>query len=184
MNRIKITSLILCAFLGVASMFCVLGHFAYNQIMFPLKFRSEIVVHATINNLSCAFVAGVICAESRFRADVVSNSGALGLMQLMPSTAIWLANRADDSAFAVEDLLKPEVNVKYGCLYLRYLLDKFKDENTTLASYNAGEGNVIKWLSDARYSPDGRTLTTTPFTATNFYVEKVIKCAKVYEKKF
>jgi soluble lytic murein transglycosylase len=88
----------------------------------------------------------VIYQESKFRADVKSSSGAIGLMQLLPATAKGIALHTGGSKFVVSDLYDPELNVRYGSWYLRHLLDKYHDERTALAAYNAGQQNVDDWI--------------------------------------
>ena len=154
------------------------------QVMFPINYKQQIISECATNNLDPSFVASVICAESRFRESAVSGKGAVGLMQVMPSTAIWLAELYGDYDFVLDNLMLAEINIKYGCLYLRYLFEKFVEVSAVLASYNAGEGKVLGWLSDARYSSDGKTLSSTPYPSTNYYVEKVLENQKVYSRKF
>ena len=67
-------------------------------------------------------------------------SGAIGLMQLLPSTAQGIALHTGGSRFRIEDLYDPEINVRYGAWYLRQLLDKYDEEQAALAAYNAGQG--------------------------------------------
>ena len=89
----------------------------------------------------------MIDAESKFRANAKSSSGAIGLMQLMPSTAHGIAVHTGGSQFQTQDLYDPEINVRYGSWYLRHLLDKYGDERTALAAYNAGQDNVDRWMA-------------------------------------
>ena len=69
-------------------------------------------------------------------------------MQLLPATAKGIAIHTGGSRFAVSDLDDPEINVRYGAWYLRHLLDKYDDERTALAAYNAGQDNVDHWRAD------------------------------------
>ena len=100
--------------------------------------------------LDPALIAAVIYAESKF-VDSTSSAGALGLMQLLPSTAHFIAERSGGTAFTTEDLSTPEINIAYGSWYLRYLLDRYDgDEVLALAAYNGGMGNVDRWVADAQ----------------------------------
>jgi soluble lytic murein transglycosylase len=142
---------------------------------FPLKFKSAIRANATENNIAPALVACVIRAESNFNPNAVSNKGAVGLMQIMPATAEYIAKK---HSIAVYDLTDPQDNIKLGTLYLRYLLDKFGDVKVAVMAYNAGEGNVTRWMNEQ----DGnRVLSTTPFPETNAYVEKVFNAMNYYK---
>ena len=115
-------------------------------------------------------VASVINAESGFDKTKVSPKQAVGLMQLLPSTAAAMAPGEEI------DLFDPTTNITLGVKYLAYLIGKFGDIDTALFAYNAGEGNVARWLSE-----QGKTkLTTCPFKATNAYVDKIKKSLKYY----
>jgi len=127
--------------------------------------------------LEFAFIKAVVCVESSFNEDSVSKAGAVGLMQIMPSTAQFVAERNN---LPIGDLFNPEYNVSVGVLYLRYLFDKFEDERVVLCAYNAGEGNVAEWLKNTNYSSDGKTLLEIPFKETKNYVDKVLKYKRIY----
>ena len=83
----------------------------------------------------------------------------------------------------VKSLFESDTNIKIGCKYLSYLFDKFEDETVALASYNAGEGVVMRWLEDSRYSADKKTLKKIPYEETREYVAKVQKAKAVYKSK-
>ena len=160
----------------------------YDSVMYPLKYEEIIIENAKKNRLEPKLVASVINVESSFREGVVSNKGAVGLMQIMPDTAKWLLeSKMDieyDKSVKMEELLKePNLNIKIGCFYLNYLNEKFKDIQTVLFAYNAGEGNVISWLRDKKYSCDGKKLSTSPFPEANNYVKKVNNNLKIYQNK-
>ena len=85
----------------------------------------------------------------------------------------------------IEDIYKPEINILIGCAYLDYLTDIFNDETeTVIAAYNAGQGNVKKWLNDNRNSDDDKTLTEIPFGETKHYVTKVMKRYEIYKNLY
>jgi len=151
----------------------------YNP--YPLYFREEIEFAGEKYGVSPALVASIIFAESSFRTDAKSNRGAVGLMQLLPSTAEWLCARQGES-FSEEMLTNPLYNIELGTYYLSYLFEKFENETAVLAAYNAGEGNVRLWLLNTTYSADGEGLTTTPYKETNEYIKKVKKAERRYLK--
>lgn len=156
------------------------------HIAFPLKYKDDIVYAAQLYDVDNELIAGVIYAESGFNPDVVSAKGAVGLMQVMPSTAQYISQKID-VGLEHENLHDPRINIMLGTCYLRYLLNKFGDVKTALTAYNAGEGNVNTWLADSKYSAivSGRqVLISSPFPQTNAYVEKVFKSLKFYEKRF
>ncbi len=132
------------------------------------------------SGVSPSLVYAVMKAESGFREQALSGAGAVGLMQLMPSTAEFIC-RKEGIAFEAERLSEGEYNVRLGCKYLAYLLKRFSEERTALAAYNAGEGTVTEWLSDRTLSADGVTLKEIPYPETAGYVKKVEKFRKIYE---
>lgn len=126
-----------------------------------------------------ALVYAVMKAESGFREGAVSRVGAVGLMQILPSTAEYICRRRQIE-FCGEHLLDGEYNTKLGCMYLEYLLEQFSDEYVAICAYNAGEGTVAKWLKDEACSKDGRTLYFVPYSETRDYVKKVCNFKKNY----
>ena len=92
-------------------------------------------------------VLAVIKAESNFQETAVSKSGALGLMQIIPRTAKWIAGEFNE-LYEKQKMFEPETNIKYGCYYLRYLFDKFGNYDVVICAYNAGEGVVGDWLDE------------------------------------
>src|SRR5262245_12270205 len=97
----------------------------YLRARYPLRYESIVQGHARNYRLDPALVAAVIYTESKFDADAKSSAGAVGLMQLLPETAKGIADRTGGAHFVPSDLLVPELNIRYGCWYLRHLLDKY-----------------------------------------------------------
>jgi soluble lytic murein transglycosylase len=122
------------------------------------------------------YVAAVICAESRFKEKAESGKGAVGLMQVLPDTGAWAAEKIGIEGYTAESLWKPEVNIRIGCWYLAYLSDMFDGDLTKVfAAYNAGPANVKGWLED-----DG-TLVNIGHTETRGYVIKIEKYYDIYK---
>ena len=144
---------------------------AVQRIRYPLHYRPIVTGHARNYRLAPALLAAVIETESKFDAHARSPSGAIGLMQLMPTTAHGIAVHTGGTRFRTEDLYDPEINVRYGAWYLRHLLDKYGDERTALAAYNAGQLNVDRWRSAGG---------DIGFAETRAYVEKVEKLKEIY----
>ena len=97
---------------------------AVQEVKLPLRHDDIIRQQASDKGLDASLIAGVIYTESRFR-DQTSNAGAKGLMQLMPRTADYIAQKSGGTAFEQGDLATPQVNIAYGSWYLRYLLDRY-----------------------------------------------------------
>lgn len=124
-------------------------------------------------------VYAVIRTESHFTPDAVSRTGAVGLMQLMPSTAEWIAWRRGID-YDREMLFEPEYNIDNGCWLLKYLIDYYGGNlEYALAAYNAGSGNVDSWLASDEYF-DGKELDI-PFPETADYVKKTLKAYEKYK---
>ena len=168
----------------VAVFAAALGVFLYLQrtepawwarLWFPLRYAAIVRGHAANYRLNAALLAAVIDEESKFNADAKSRTGAIGLMQLQPTTAKGIALRTGGSRFAVSDLYKPEINIRYGAWYLRHLLDKYGNERTALAAYNAGQENVDRWL--AMHEP-------VQFPETRAYVSRVERLKGIYRRAY
>ena len=168
-------------------LFCVLFIITFaviNYVLFPLKYKSYITESATKYNLSASVVASVINAESNFNKNAVSHKGAIGLMQILPSTAEWINSQIYNTDFSKELLKNPQINIEMGCFYLNYLSKKFDNLTCVLCAYNAGETVVRQWLNNPEYSTDKQTLTKIPYSETNNYVKKIQNYIKVYSLKF
>jgi soluble lytic murein transglycosylase len=147
----------------------------YERMRYPLRYDQIVVGHAENYELEPQLVAAVIYQESKFDADAVSESGAVGLMQLLPSTGQGIADRTGGKNWTPEDLKNPELNVRYGSWYLRHLLDKYEDEELALAAYNAGQTNVDRWRAEG---------AGIRFPETRHYVERVQKLKRTYAEAY
>lgn len=152
-----------------------------KKYIYPLKYEETVVKYSKEYNLDFYLVMAIIKTESSFRASAVSEKGAKGLMQITDNTAKYIAKELKESDFEIFSI---DTNIKFGCYYLRYLFNKFEVEETALSAYNAGEGNVLSWLKNSKYSLDGKNLTTIPFKETNEYVKKVYKSYNKYRKLY
>jgi soluble lytic murein transglycosylase len=147
----------------------------WERIWYPLSYAQIVRGHARNYELDPALLAAVIYQESKFKANARSNSGAIGLMQLLPDTAKGIALHTGGTRFRVEDLYNPEINVRYGAWYLRHLLTKYGDEQDALAAYNAGQDNVDRWL---------RAGQGVQFAETRAYVKRVEELKKIYRRAY
>ncbi len=126
-------------------------------------------------------MCAVINTESGFRPLARSPKGAGGLMQLTAETAQWMAETMG-IAFQPDDVWEPAANIAIGCYFLQWLEDYYEgDTLLTLCAYNAGIGNVNRWLADSAYSGDGKTLKSIPFPETAEYVKRVEHNRQVYD---
>ncbi|MGI8428950.1 MAG: lytic transglycosylase domain-containing protein [Solirubrobacteraceae bacterium] len=157
---------------------------AVNDLALPLQHADIIRQQASQKRLDPALIAAVIYAETKFDPRP-SAAGAQGLMQILPSTARFLARRSGARTFTTADLATPRVNIAYGSYYLRYLIDEYGG-NTTLAvaAYNGGESNVSRWLARARADGGSFTLSDIPFAETRAYVVKVLGAQRDYRRTY
>ena len=156
----------------ITAVFCVFN------ILFPFKYKQEILDSSQTNSLNKGLVASIIYAESRFNKKAKSEKGAIGLMQLLPSTA---EKFYDGDVFEEELLYDPIINIETGCKFLKYLIDKYHDETTVLACYNAGEGVVRGWMDENTTTIKKSQIR---YKETLNYVNKVQKYKNLYEKRF
>src|SRR3954451_21243688 len=158
---------------------------AVREITLPLRHEDIIRQQAHDKGLDPALIAAVIYAESHFRDGQVSAAGAQGLMKLTPATARYIANKSGGTQFVVDDLGTPQVNIAYGAYYLRYLLRRCDVQGAyTLASSNAGEGNVARWISAARAHQRALTVTAIPYSETRAYVQRVQMVRRQYRQSY
>lgn len=117
----------------------------------PVPLARDIHAAALAEDIVPRVAFGLVQAESSFRARIVSPVGAVGLTQLLPSTARWLVPGTTRS-----DLMKPETNLRVGFQYLRYLMDKYEgDQNLALTAYNRGPGTVSRLLARGQNPDNG-----------------------------
>jgi soluble lytic murein transglycosylase len=131
-----------------------------------------------------ALVFGLVRQESRFRADVVSSAGAVGLMQLMPPTAKWVAKQLGKVGYRPSQIGDIATNAKFGAYYFKYWLDRFDNlALLAIAGYNAGPARAQAWRS-ARPIEGAIYAETIPFNETRDYVKKVLANAVLYSLQF
>ena len=155
--------------------------FAERKVFYPLGYKEEVMVYAEKYDMDAALVFAMIRTESGFDEKAVSDKGAAGLMQITQKTAAYVASLRGIEEY---DLFNPATNIDFGCYYYKYLENRFGDVNTSLAAYNAGEGNVSVWLKDKRYSVDGERLIKAPIKETDEYVAKVNKSLTKYKNLY
>jgi soluble lytic murein transglycosylase len=158
---------------------------AVHEISLPLRHEDIIRQQAADKDLDPSLIAGVIYVESRFR-DQTSRAGAKGLMQILPSTADYIARKSGGTRFTQGDLASPQINIAYGSWYLRYLLQHYHgNELLAIAAYNAGEGKVDEWYRDAVAKGEDFEVTThIPFTETRNYVTRVLDARQRYRAAY
>jgi soluble lytic murein transglycosylase len=153
---------------------------AVQEVTLPLRHDDIIRQQAADKQLDASLIAAVIYAESRFR-DATSHAGARGLMQVTPATAEEIARKSGGTQFEQGDLGEPQINISYGSWYLRWLLAHYgENETLAVAAYNAGTGNVDKWIA----RDPGLTAEEIPFPETREYVGKVLTVREDYQREY
>ena len=178
---IIIVLIIAAALLGAGAYF---GYRKYVEETHPLKYQTYVEYYSSQNGLDKYFVYAVIKTESGFRPEAVSNVGARGLMQIMEETFDWIKYKRDDDDAVYEDMFSAQKNIDYGCWLLGYLYEEFGTIEAVAAAYHAGRGTVNEWLSDTRYSPDGKHLKVIPTSDTAHYVDKIKSAVETYKKLY
>ena len=149
--------------------------------LYPLKYSEYVEKYAKEYNIDKYMVYAIIKAESNFNENAKSSSDAIGLMQIMETTAIETARKMDLEV-TEEDLFKPDLNINIGLKYFKYLLNQY-DNNYPLAiiAYNAGIGNVDTWIKEGIIKEDGTDIENVPFKETNNYVRKILRDYEIYK---
>ncbi len=187
-RRVAAVAVVLALLIALGAYYIVQyrRNLVYRQ--YPLSYKEQIVRTAAEFGLEPWHVAAVVRCESSFNPNAQSNVGARGLMQIMPDTGKWLAGKfgeADD--FDVDALYDPDTNLKYGCWYLNWLMNRYgRDIALATMAYHAGHGTVDKWLADSYVSPDGKTIAvdSVPYESTGKYVKRVLKAYEKYEELY
>ncbi|KAB3539097.1 lytic transglycosylase domain-containing protein [Alkaliphilus pronyensis] len=144
------------------------------KTIYPIHYQEYIEKYSEIYNLDPYLVAAVIRNESSFNPKATSPKEARGLMQIAPITGEWASEKLKIDNYSVERLYEPELNIMIGCWYLNILYREFGDNlQLIIAAYNAGNGNVSRWLTNSEYSSDGKKLDVIPFGETKAYLERV-----------
>ena len=182
-----LTAGVVLVVLGTVAVVVALGPLgeAVREITLPLRHDDIIRQQARDKGLDPALIAAVIYEESKFR-DQTSHAGARGLMQITPQTAEYIARKSGGTTFEQGDLATPQINIAYGSFYLRYLLDKYDgNEILTLAAYNGGEGQVDRWVANARARGERfKVADHIPFPETREYVGKVLRARDGYRSEY
>lgn len=152
----------------------MVGIYAVFEHKYRVEYQDEIILLSQHYNVSPYLVYATIFVESGWDTDAVSSKGAVGLMQLIPSTAKYVA---DIYNISCEDLTNPLTNIHLGIAYLSYLGKKF-DINWTIVAYNAGETIVSTWMDN------GVTLADIPYPETARYLLKIHSAIRIYQRRY
>jgi soluble lytic murein transglycosylase len=157
----------------------------YARLLYPLNNIPTLQAAAQREQLDPALIAAVIQVESKWDPDAVSHAGAMGLMQLEPSTAQFISSQRNSPPGAPGRLSDSDVSINYGAWYLRYLIDRTGSVPAALVAYNAGEHNLAIWRANAHAA--GRTFAVprdVPFPETRAFVQNVLHDAGIYRRAY
>ena len=155
-----------------------------RSYIYPFEYRSYIETSAESRRTDPFLVAAVIKHESKFEPRARSDGGALGLMQLMPATAEWIARQLGEP-FTEEYLYDPALNIRYGVWYLAELEREFGGNDIlALAAYNAGRGNVRDWMERFHWTQQFDEIEAIPYPETRFYVRRVLEDREQYKRLY
>lgn len=167
----------------LALIILVLSSNWFWQQLYPIHHQDLIREQARANEIDPLLVAALIRVESKFDIDNTSHVGAVGLMQLMPDTAAWIAQQSGIPYNGEQDLSNAETNIRLGTWYLAYLIDLYKGNSVTaVAAYNAGPGRVSRWLSDDVWDGEMGTTDRIPVGETRHYVQRVFFNYEKYQQ--
>ncbi len=156
----------------------------FSIFSYPLAYMDDVMEASRLARIDPILIISIMREESRFNPEAVSSRGALGLMQLMPETAQRLLVGYKEIGDIKNNLTLPKVNIKLGALYLRALIEKYKNIFYSIAAYNAGEGQVDRWLLAYNYSHIDEFIEDIPYTETLNYVKKVIGVYHMYNRLY
>lgn len=186
-NYTRVFGTMIVLLIGLAVILVEFEHnFIKKETQYPMKYQKAVEKYCKQYDVDKYLVYSVMKQESNFKKDAVSRAGARGLMQITEDTFNWLSVKMKVDKYEYDDLFDPEVNIMYGVFFISYLQDRFEDDKTVTAAYNAGINVTRRWLKDERYSDDGISLKYIPYKETSNYVEIVNKnhekYIEIYEK--
>lgn len=151
------------------------------ELRFPLLHRDIVHDQALSTGLDEAWIYAILRQESAFNPTAVSHAGAMGLMQLMPATARQVAKTLGRPRPSRNDLYDPRLNITLGSAYLAQMQQRYGGSPMlAAAAYNAGPGNVDKWLPEKQIDADV-WVATIPFRETRGYVRRVLAYRLIYD---
>ncbi|KJS01552.1 MAG: lytic transglycosylase [Peptococcaceae bacterium BRH_c4a] len=152
-----------------------------GRFVFPIPYRQVIFKEAEVAGIDGYLLAAITKTESNFNPTAVSVKGARGLMQIMPDTGKWVAGQKGMPNFNSDLLFNPEFNISIGAYYVSDLYKEYSGDTVmVLAAYNAGRGNVKKWLGERIWTGDRNSIDQIPFPETRQFIRKVLFYQQTY----
>ena len=155
---------------------------AAYKLAYPLYYTDEINKLGKKFNIDPYFIMSLMREESYFNANAKSSTYATGLMQIMPATANFIITKYNLKLPVNKDITNPDINMYLGCIYIKYLLERFNGNYLyVIAAYNGGEGSVNRWLKQNNTDTD-EFIENIPFDETHNYVKKIFRTYHLYKK--
>lgn len=152
-----------------------------GRFLLPISYRQVIFKEAAGAGLDGYLLAAIVKTESNFNPRAVSPKGARGLMQIMPETGKWVAGKRGLEGYDPDLLFNPEYNIKIGAWYISELYREYNGDTVLmLAAYNAGRGNVNKWLGQ-NWTGEQSSIDRIPFPETRQFIRKVLFYQQAYK---
>lgn len=184
-ERIALVAGFLCLIMAFSVYFLSQREDIQRKFMYPYPYQEITLKYSSKYGVDSSLVAGVIMSESKFKHEVHSDKGAVGLMQLMPETARSISESLGEGSCTEEELHEPERNIRYGTWYLSSLAEEFhNNEVLMLAAYNAGRGNVHSWMEEYGWDYDFSNIDEIPFSETKGYVRDVLSNQSKYRQLY
>jgi len=175
-KRLIILFIIVCLFLYFYKNINIIEKFI--KFIYPIKYLESVEKYSKEFEIDEFLIYSIIKVESNFDSKVKSKSGAIGLMQIMEQTA-----KEIDNSVTEEELFNEDTNIRIGVEYFSKLLIHYNNNlNLAIIAYNAGMGNVDKWIENGIIKEDGSDIENVPFKETNNYVRKILRDYKIYQK--
>lgn len=160
-----------------------------KKFLYPFPYRTTVEDYSARWQVDKFLTIAVMKVESNFSEAAHSQSGAVGLMQIMPETAAWIAYQLEETpeeiVCDIKNLHEPETNIRYGTWYLAELEAEFNGNDVlALAAYNAGRGNVREWMRKNNWDENFSDVDKIPYAETRDYVKCVLLCREKYAKLY
>ncbi|PWI58130.1 hypothetical protein BM613_05070 [Sulfoacidibacillus thermotolerans] len=156
---------------------------SFWNLVYPIYYYPVIQREAQVAQVDPFLIAALVRVESHFREDDISHAGAIGLMQLMPDTASWAAQKIGMKKYTRADLALPSINIRLGSWYMAYLLRMFHGNlPEALAAYNAGPNRVRRWLRKGVWSGEEMTINDIPVRETRHFVARVLYTYETFSR--
>ncbi|GMA51596.1 transglycosylase [Alicyclobacillus contaminans] len=181
----------LISFILLLGVICLITSNTFWRWMYPISYQSIIQSAAHTASVDPLLVASVIHVESKYKSEDVSHAGAIGLMQLMPDTAQWIAVQMQQSGTDLgygrgsqnQDLAQPELNIRLGSWYIHYLTEQFHgNQVAAVAAYNAGPKRVKQWLASGTWDGQLVSISRIPVGETRHFVDRVFYNYDLYKR--